>query len=139
MPMPQEYFNASRDFDAFMADAKSALGHHSHHQAYTTLEAVLTVFRRRLTVAEGLRFAGALPPVLRAIFVKDWEPAEPPAGFASRAELEEEVRDFRRDHNFAPDGAIGIVAEVLRRHLDAREFERVLQSLPAEARDYWAV
>ena len=25
MPMPQEYFAASRDFDAFMADAKAAL------------------------------------------------------------------------------------------------------------------
>ena len=28
MPMPQEYFAASRDFDAFMADAKAALERH---------------------------------------------------------------------------------------------------------------
>jgi uncharacterized protein (DUF2267 family) len=139
MPMPQEYFTASHDFDAFMADAKEALGHGSHHQTYTTVDAVLTVFRRRLTAAEGLRFASALPPVLRAIFVKDWDPEAPRAQFAPRDALDAEVKTIRRHHNFAPDGAIGIVAGVLRRHVDSEDFERVLATLPAGARDFWSV
>ena len=74
MPMPQQYWHASRDFERFMAEARDALGHTSHHQTYTTVDAVLRVFRRRLSADDALRFAGALPPVLRAIFVADWEP-----------------------------------------------------------------
>jgi len=138
MPMPREYFLASRDFDAFMQDAKAALDHGSHHQTYTTVDAVLQVFRRRLTAAEGLRFASVLPPVLRAIFVKDWEPDEVPLPFGPREALETEIKTIRPQHNFAPDGAIGIVAQVLRQHVDAQDFERVLATLPEGARDYWA-
>jgi uncharacterized protein (DUF2267 family) len=138
MPMPQEYFAASRDFDSFMEDAKQALGHHSHHQTYTTVDSVLTVFRRRLTAAEGLRFASALPPVIRAIFVHDWEPEEAPPAFGGRDALEAEVKTIRPQHNFAPDGAIATVAQVLRRHVDEEDFARVLATLPDGARDYWA-
>ena len=138
MPMPQEYFLASRDFDAFMQDAKDALGHQSHHQTFTTVDAVLQVFRRRLAAAEGLSFASVLPPVLRAIFVKDWEPASAPPPFGPRAALETEVKSIRPRHNFAPDGAIGIVARVLRKHVDGDDFERVLATLPGGAREYWA-
>lgn len=138
MPMPQEYFAASRDFDAFMADARRALGHGSHHQTYTSVQAVLTVFRRRLSISDALRFADVLPPVLRAIFISDWNPAEPVRAFGPRDEMEAEVRAFRQHHNFAPDGAIRIVAGVLRGHVNARDFDRVLASLPPGARDYWA-
>lgn len=139
MPMPQEYFAASRDFDAFMEDAKQALGHQSHHQTYTTVEAVLTVFRRRVSVADGLRFADALPPVLRAIFVAGWDPDVPLRPFTSRAEMDAEAKTIRQHHNFAPDGAILTVAQVLRRHVDADRFARMLASLPEPARAFWAI
>jgi uncharacterized protein (DUF2267 family) len=42
---------------------------------YTMTQGVFQVFRRRLNVTEALRFADTLPPVLRAIFVADWNPA----------------------------------------------------------------
>jgi uncharacterized protein (DUF2267 family) len=135
--MPQEYWHASRDFERFMAEAKEALGHGSRHQTYTTVDAVLTVFRRRLTVRDGLRFANVLPPVLRAIFVAGWDPDETVRGFGAREELEAEVRTIREHHNFAPAGAIAIAAAVLRRHVDAQAFEQVLKSLPHEASEYW--
>lgn len=138
MPMPQDYFSASRDFDAFMAEAKEALGHGSHHQTYTTVQAVLTVFRRRLSVSDALRFADVLPPVLRAIFVSDWDAAETPRPFGPRDEMEAEVRAFREHHNFAPPDAIATVAAVLRKHVNADDFERVLSALPEDARGYWA-
>lgn len=137
MPMPQEYFAASRDFEAFMADAKTALGHGSHHQTYTTVQAVLTVFRRRLSVGDALRFAGVLPPVLRAIFVSDWDVADAQKPFGPRGAMEAEVRAFREHHNFAPTDAISTVAGVMRKHVDTRDFERVLSTLPDEAQAYW--
>ena len=138
MPMPQEYFSASRDFDSFMADAKHALGHHSHHQTYTTVQAVLTVFRRRLSVNENLRFADVLPPVLRAIFVSRWDPDETREPFGDRQALEAEVRTIRPHHNFAPQDSIATVAAVLRRHVNGEDLDRVLATLPEGAQAYWA-
>jgi uncharacterized protein (DUF2267 family) len=37
------------------------------------VQGVLQTFRRRLEISEAIRFAGVLPPVLRAIFVADWD------------------------------------------------------------------
>lgn len=137
MPMPQEYFAASRDFDAFMADAKEALGHTSHHQTYTTVQAVLTVFRRRLSIGDALRFADVLPPVLRAIFESGWDAGDEQKPFGPREDMEAEVKAFREHHNFAPPNAIATVAAVLRKHVDIRNFERILATLPDEAGAYW--
>jgi uncharacterized protein (DUF2267 family) len=45
------------------------------------------------------------------------------------------VEDF--DHNFAPDTAIPDVASALRRHVDVKNFDRVLVSLPDGAAKFW--
>jgi uncharacterized protein (DUF2267 family) len=103
------------------------------------LQAVLQVFRRRLSVSEAVLFAGVLPPVLRAIFVSDWELDEPRREFASRAEMTREARELRPDHNFSTETAIADVASVLRRHVDAEAFERILDRLPQEARAFWKI
>ncbi len=48
-------------------------------------------------------FAGALPPVLRAIFVvAEWNPEEPQAPFGDRESMIRDVQALRRDHNFSP-------------------------------------
>lgn len=138
MPMPMEYRQASRDFDAFMEDLRDTSMLTTTHQAYTMLQGVLQVFRRRLTVQQALRFADVLPPVLRAIFVSDWNVEEPVRAFASREEMSLEARELRPDHNFSTETAIADVASALRRHVDPEEFERVLGSLPPAARDFWA-
>ena len=138
MPMPPEYRHATRDYDAFIEDLRDRLGTHSRNVAYTTTLAVLTVFRRRLTVAEGLAFAQVLPAVIRAIFVAGWNPADPEP-FADRDTLTAEALAFRQAHNYAPPSAIADVAWALRRHVDQSAFDRVLDDLPREARDYWAV
>ncbi len=80
MTMPMEYAYASRDFDAFIESLRLKLDHVTRHQTYQTVESVLRVFRRRLDLHDAVIFAGALPPVLRAIFAADWDPtrrAEP--------------------------------------------------------------
>ena len=137
MPMPPEYRFATRDYDAFIEDLRDRLGTHSRNVAYTTAQAVLITFRRRLTVAQGLAFAEVLPTVLRAIFVSGWNVSDPPAPFADRAILTAEVLALRQAHNFAPETAIADVAWALRRHVDARAFDRVLDSLPEGTQAYW--
>lgn len=137
MTIPMEYQHASEAFEAFLADAREATGLTTRNQTYTTVQAVLYVFRRRLTIADALRFANELPPILRAIFVEGWNVQEEQLPFADRAAMAKEVQAFRRDHNFSPDSAIADVAKALRRHVDAAAFTRMLATLPQEAQEFW--
>ncbi len=139
MPIPSEYQRASLDFERFMVDARDAAGLATTNMAWNMVVGVLHTFRRRLSVTEALRFADVLPPVLRAIFVSEWQPDEPPLPFADRAALTREVRSLRPAHNFSPDDAIRAVAQALRRQVDEAALERVLATLPPGAREYWAV
>ena len=138
MPMPPEYRFATRDYDAFIETLRERLGTHSRNVAYTTAQAVLVVFRRRLTVAQGLAFAEVLPAVLRAIFVSGWDVSDQPAPFADRAALTAEVLAVRQAHNFAPESAIEDVAWALRKHVDQQAFDRMLDDLPEDARSFWS-
>ncbi len=138
MPLPMEYQHASDDFERFLADARERADLVTRNQIWTMVDAVLRVFRRRLTASEGLRFAEVLPPVLRAMFVTDWDVDAEPVPFADRAAMTEEVQAVRGNHNFAPDTAIACVAGALRAAVDPQAFERVLETLPAGARDFWA-
>ncbi|MBY6243288.1 DUF2267 domain-containing protein [Methylosinus sp. Sm6] len=139
MPIPMEYQHASEAFDRFLRLVIERTGLTTRNQAYTTAQGVLLAFRRRLDIHDAIRFAGALPPVLRALFVADWDTREEACDFGSRAALLEEVKSLRRDHNFSPASAIADVAHALRDCVDVAEFERVLATLPAEAADFWRV
>lgn len=137
MPVPVEYKRASMTFEQFMLDARDISGLTTTHQTYTMVQGVFQAFRRRLDVKEAIRFANVLPPVLRALFVADWDLDEPRRPFADRATMTREVQALRADHNFAPDSSIGSVATALRRNIDEVELDRVLATLPPGARDFW--
>ena len=137
MPMPLTYKRASAEFRAFLDDAKQHMNLDSDNMAYTAVDAVFQVFRRRLTVQQGVAFANALPCVLSAMFVKDWDVGVRPLPFASREAMAEEAKHVRVDHNLTPDNAIEATAWALRRHADNVELDRVLSSMPAEARAFW--
>ena len=137
MPLPMEYQHASDDFERFLAEARGRADLTTRNQTWTMIDAVLRVFRRRLTVAEALRFAEILPPLLRAMFVVDWDVEAAPLPFGSRDALTAEVRSVRPHHNFAPPTAIADVAATLRAHVDPTALETVLATLPEGAREYW--
>lgn len=139
MPIPAEYQRASLDFERFMLDARDIAGLTTTNMAWNMVVGVLHTFRRRLPVNDALRFANVLPPVLRAIFVADWNAEEPQLAFGDRVTMTREVQALRAAHNFAPDTAIRDVAQALRRHVDEADLERVLGTLPEGARDYWTV
>jgi uncharacterized protein (DUF2267 family) len=137
MPVPPEYRRASIEFEQFLLDAREAADLTTTNQTYTMVQGVLQAFRRRLTISEAIHFAGVLPPVLRAIFVADWDVDEPRRSFGDRAEMIREVQSLRSDHNFAPDAAIQAVAIALRKNIDTARFDGALQTLPAAAREFW--
>ncbi len=136
MTIPMEYRQASADFDHFILDARDIAGLQTTNQAYTMLQAVLQTFRR-LEISDALLFANALPPVLRAIFIDDWDLEEPIMPFSGRVAMTREVQAFRGDHNVSPDTAIADVAAALRRNVDEAVLDRVLARLPQSAVDFW--
>ena len=138
MPVPSEYQRATEDFHAYLVDVRDTAGLWSTHVAYTMTQPVFQTFRRRLTLAEVIHFSAVLPAGLRALFVADWEPAQKPLPFYGGRRMLDEVRALRPKHNFSPDGAIACVAVALRRHVDAKAFEHVLDQLPRDARAFWS-
>ena len=137
MPVPPEYQRASDHFFAFLADARDEASLETTNQSYTMVQGVLQTFRRRLSLADAIRFTGVLPAVVRALFVADWDPDEPQRPFGDRASMTAEVQALRPNHNFAPDTAIRDVAAALRKHVDAPAFEALLATLPEGATEFW--
>lgn len=139
MPIPSEYQRASLEFERFMLDAREISGLNTTNMVWNMVVGVLHTFRRRLTVKDALRFANVLPPVLRSIFVADWDVDEPQLAFEDRATMTREVQALRAAHNFSPDSAIHDVAQALRHHVDEAALDQMLATLSPGARDYWAV
>lgn len=137
MPMPQEYFNAARDFDAFLADAMQALDLQTRHQTWQVLLAVFTAFRDRLEPRDGLIFANALPPVLRAAFIDGWDPSVPAKPFGTREDQIADVLAFRPHHSLATARSIDQVAPVLARHAGEAALDAAFRRLPEGARAFW--
>jgi uncharacterized protein (DUF2267 family) len=137
MTVPQEYENASRDFERFMDDLLEISMLATQRQAYAILRGVLHVFRDHLTVEQALRFAGILPPVLRAVFVEDWLPRADPPPFPSETQLAAEIRAVWKDHDIASENSIRDVAQALRRNVAMGDLRRVLGTLPPAAQRYW--
>jgi uncharacterized protein (DUF2267 family) len=138
MTWPFAYQNASLEFERFMVDARDFSDLATTNMAWNMVVGVLHTFRRRLTVQQGLRFAGVLPPVLRALFVEDWDPEAPVRTFGPHDDLLAEVRSVRAAHNFAPPNAVQAVARALRKHVDNAALDRLLATLPAGAGAFWS-
>ena len=138
MTVPPDFVHASRDLERFLLDARAELSHATTHQTWQSVFAVIVTFRARLTAPQVIAFAQALPPLLAAMVLLDWDWAAEPEPFAPRAELAREAMAFRGDHSILPESGIADVAAALWRNVDRRAFERMLGTLPPEARDFWA-
>lgn len=138
MPYPMEYRHATEDFDRFLGDVIRETGLTTRNQAYTTVEAVLLCFRRRLSVYDAICFAQVLPAVLRAIFVAEWDIRETPETSWDLGQMTQEIKQLRVNHNFSGDTSIADVARALRQNVDAREFEACLGRLSPDARRFWS-
>jgi uncharacterized protein (DUF2267 family) len=139
MTWPLEYQKAAVDFERFMIAARDYAGLATTNMAWTMVESVLHVFRRRLTVLQALAFASLLPPLLRALFLEGLQPSEEPVPFIDGLSLTDEVRQLRTAHNFAPSNAIEAVARALREFVNETALERQLQQLPDGSVAFWSV
>jgi uncharacterized protein (DUF2267 family) len=138
MPMPWTYRQATREWQAFLADARDGMGLSSDHATFTAVEGVLRAFRARLTPQQAVDFAQVLPAVLRALFVADWDLSAPPLPAGTRADWTAEAQALRRHHNIAPDTCVAATAIALRQAVLRADLERVLSRLPPFAAVFWS-
>lgn len=138
MPMPWTYRQATREWQAFLADAQQAMGTPTDHSTFTAVEGVLRAFRRRLAPQQAIDFAQVLPSVLRALFIADWNLSDPPAPPGTRADWTTEARALRRHHNIAPETCVAGTAYALRRAVLREDLDRVLSRLPPFAAEFWS-
>ncbi len=135
--MPWTYRQATREWQAFLADAREAMDLTSDNATFTAVQGVLQTFRRRLTAQQAIDFAQVLPAVLRALFVADWRLSDPaPPG--NRADWTAEARDLRPHHNLTPDTCVAATALALRKSVLRDDLDTVLATLPAFATDFWS-
>jgi uncharacterized protein (DUF2267 family) len=139
MTAPQEYQQATQDFERFMIDAREAAGHTTTNQTYTMVQGVFQAFRRRLSVTDAIAFAQVLPALLRALFVADWDTTEPQRSFDDRETITKEVQALRAAHNFAPDTSIRDVAVALHQNIPEAILNETLARLPEDAQRFWDV
>lgn len=139
MTAPQEYQRATDHFYDFLVDLSDIIGFTTTNPAYAATETVFRTFRRRVSIADAIRFAMVLPAGLRGLFVADWDPEEPRLEFTDRETMTREIQSLRPNHNYAPDSVISDVARAVRKHVDEQALERVLARMPPEAADFWKV
>lgn len=138
MPMPWTYRQATREWQAFLAEARAAMDLESDNATYTAVQAVLRAFRRRLTPQQAIDFAQILPSVLRALFVADWQLVEGPVAPGTRADWTAEAMALRPHHNLTPPNCVEAVAFALRKSILREDLERVLATLPPFATEFWS-
>lgn len=138
MPMPWTYRQASREWSAFLTEARSAMNLESDNATYTAVEGVLRAFRRRLTPQQAVDFAQVLPSVLRALFIADWKFDEGPLPPGSRSDWTAEAMALRPHHNLTPPNCVEATALALRKSVLREDLDRVLAALPPFATDFWS-
>lgn len=138
MTIPPEYQRANDFFHQLLADARDEADLNTVNQSYTMVQGVFQAFRRRLSLADAIRFANVLPVGARALFVQDWDVDEAKRPVEERTVMTAEVQELRPQHNYAPENAIRAVARALRRNLDEAAFDRMLATLPPGAAEFWA-
>lgn len=138
MPMPWTYRQATREWQAFLAEAKAAMNLDSDNATFTAVEGVLRTYRRRLTPQQSIDFAQVLPSVLRALFVADWQLDEGPLPSGSRKDWTAEAMALRPHHNLTPTSCVAATAVALRKSVQREDLERALATLPAFASDFWS-
>jgi uncharacterized protein (DUF2267 family) len=138
VPMPWTYRQATREWQAFLSDARMAMELTSDNATFTAVEGVLCAFRRRLTPQQAIDFAQVLPSVLRALFVANWHLDESPLPPGTRSDWTAEAVALRPHHNLTPPNCVAATALALRKSVLRDDLDRVLATIPPFAAEFWS-
>ncbi|HEX7488995.1 MAG TPA: DUF2267 domain-containing protein, partial [Anaeromyxobacteraceae bacterium] len=135
MPTPQDVAYASQQFQDWLLDLRSRALLGSTHQAYAMLRAVLHEIRDRLQVDDALRFADALPPLVRGIMLERWRP--PGAAPATRPPFLDAVKSRLEPHTPPPDSVVEDVLTVLAQRTQPNLLSTLSEHMPVELQPQW--
>jgi len=137
MPMPPEIAQASVQFMQLLGALKDRAFLQTHNQCYAMLRAVLHEFRGYMTVDRAIAFAGALPPLVRAIFVEDWHPDGAPPPPPVPSDFDAAVVKRLAPHHIPPDGIAGDVFALLAERMEPSRAARAIDALPEGLQELW--
>jgi uncharacterized protein (DUF2267 family) len=139
MTVPRDVVSGSEQFRDWLVALKERAMLGSTNQSYAMLRAVLHEVRDRLPIDEALRFADALPPLVRGIMLEAWHPERAAAGLAAatRPSLLEAVKVRLEPHQPPPDSIVEDALAVLAQRTPPNILPILSQHMPPELREAW--
>jgi uncharacterized protein (DUF2267 family) len=106
--------------------------------AWKVLSTVLHKLRDLLTVESAAHLSAQLPLLVRGVYYDQYEPARQPVKCRTREEFVAEVAEWLADiRPVDPETAIVAVFDVLSRHLDRGQVQKIQGVLPEPIRAIW--
>ncbi len=109
----------------------------SEEQAYQALRAVLMSLRDRIGTDNAAHLSAQLPVLIRGIFYDGFHPSETPSRERTREAFMAKVHGAVTNLDVDSEQAARAVFEVLVRHIEPQEVEKLAGMFPAEMRDLW--
>jgi uncharacterized protein (DUF2267 family) len=143
MTVPRDVVYGSEQFRDWLVALKERALLGSTNQSYAMLRAVLHEVRDRLPLDEALRFADALPPLVRGIMLEAWHPARAAAvegeagAAAARPPFLDAVKVRLEPHQPPSDSIVEDVLAVLALRTPPNILPILSRYMPVELRAGW--
>lgn len=144
--------NTSLNFESFAQDAHeyinqlaADLGHpEEKNRVLQIWRAVLHTVRDRIYLGESFQIMDPLPMILKGIYVQHWKFSEkPPLQYETLEEMKTEVKNLQArfgEEDFpwekSTEEIISITLESLRRFLQGKQLDDVINQMPKEIKEY---
>lgn len=124
--------------DTWLKDVMDQLDLPDRHAAYRVLRATLHALRDRIGPENAVHLGAQLPTLIRGIYYEGWHMAATPSKERHKAPFLEHVRrEVPREAELDVEAAVHTVFNVLCRHIDPGEAEKLVTLFPVELRDLW--
>jgi len=139
MTVPRDVVSGSEQFRDWLVALKERAMLGSTNQSYAMLRAVLHEVRDRLPLDEALRFADALPPLVRGIMLEAWHPERAAGGGAAetRPSFLDAVKVRLEPHQPPPDSIVEDALAVLAQRTPPNILPILSEHMPPELREAW--
>lgn len=122
----------------WLNEISDQLDHIDKEDAWARLNAVLRTVRDRVPVDEAADFAAQLPTLIRGSYYEGWRPSQSPHKWRHKEEYLEAVKDrMPGRENVDVEQTVKAVLQVVGRHMNPEELEKIKSIHPKEVWDLW--
>jgi uncharacterized protein (DUF2267 family) len=110
------------------------------HRAYLALRSTLHTLRDRLTPDEAVQLGAQLPMLIRGMYYDGWKISDRPYKIRDKQEFLALVhREFMNDPTIDPEQVVRSVFALLSRKISEGEIMDIMNIMPKELQDLWAI